>query len=203
MITTILAGAGVGLASSFHCVAMCGPLAVASCSRRTSVVSYSLARIAAYTVVGAVVGAIAAPLTGSHQVPIRIAAAALAAFVLVRAAMKLLRPAPALVKLRKKSRLHPALLGAATSLFPCGALLSGWIVASTSGSAIAGALTMMAFALASTPALAATILGATSLAARFAHARKLAAIALLAVAGVTAFQATTFLTPHKHSCCPK
>lgn len=201
MIAAIVAGAGVGLASSFHCVTMCGPIAVASCSSRSSLSTYAVARLVGYTLVGAAIGAIGAPLTGSHQVPIRIAAAAIAAFVLVRSALKLLRPPPdpTIVPLRRKRSFHPGLLGAATSLFPCGALLSGWIVASTSGSAVAGSLAMAAFALASTPALVGAVLGATSLVRRFGHLRRVAAGALFAVAALTAFQATRVQEPR--ACC--
>lgn len=205
MITAVLAAAGVGFASSFHCATMCGPLVGATCSRdpRRDTLQYLIARTLGYSVVGAAVGALAAPLTGSYQLPLRIAAAVITAFVIARAGVRMLRPARLpLVTLRaKKPRIAPWALGFATSLFPCGALLSGLVVASSSGSAIAGALSMAAFALASTPGLLVTVLGASSLARRFAHARRFAGVALLALAALTVAQAATIAQPTRHSCC--
>jgi uncharacterized protein len=206
MIATILAGAGVGLASSFHCALMCGPLAGAACTSRDEAAQYSAARAIGYTVVGAVVGAIAAPLTGRYQVPIRIAAAAIAAIVIARAGLKLLRRAPTekLVVLRtRKPRLRPWLLGLMTSVFPCGALLSGLVIASSSGSALEGALTMTAFAVASTPGLVAAALAAPRLVQRLSSSRRIAGALLIALAAVTVAQAALFTRPTPHACCVK
>lgn len=206
MIATIVAAASVGLASSFHCAAMCGPVAFASCSRDAAfdsgrTATYALSRLAGYSLVGAIVGALAAPWTGS--VPVRLAAAAITAIVIGRAGVRLLRRERdrTIVPLRRKPRFSPALLGFATALFPCGALLSGVVVASGSGSALAGALSMAAFAVASTPGLLSAAIGATSIARQFAHARTLAGVVLLAVAALTVGQAAMFARAKPHACC--
>lgn len=207
MITALLAAAGVGFASSFHCATMCGPLVSASCSQhlRRDTLQYAIARVIGYTLVGAVAAALAAPVTGSFQVPLRIAAAALTAFVIARAGVRMLRPAPerGLVRLRtRRVRLSPWALGLLTSLFPCGALLSGLLIATSTGNAIAGALSMAVFALASTPGLLLSVMGATSIARRFANARRFAGVGLLALAAVTLVQAAMIARPTRHSCCP-
>jgi uncharacterized protein len=209
MITALLAAAGVGFASSFHCATMCGPLVSATCSRDlrrdTLQLQYAVARTVGYSLVGGAVGALAAPLTSSYQVPLRIAAAVITAFVIARAGVKMLRPVrEQLVTLRtRKPRVAPWALGLVTSLFPCGALLSGLVVASSSGSALAGALSMAAFALASTPGLLLAVIGATSIAKRFAGARRVAGVALLALAALTVAQAATIAQPTRHSCCAR
>lgn len=207
MITTLLAAAGVGFASSFHCATMCGPLVGATCSRNLGrdTLQYATARVIGYALVGAVASALAAPLTGSFQVPLRIAAAVLTAFVIARAGVRMLRSSPdrELVQLRtRKVRLSPWALGLLTSLFPCGALLSGLLIASSTGNAVGGALSMAVFAVASTPGLLLSVIGATSIARRFANARKFAGVALLALATVTLVQAAMIARPTRHSCCP-
>jgi sulfite exporter TauE/SafE len=205
LVTVLVASAGLGLASSFHCAAMCGPLVVASCGRdRGRATTYAVARLTGYSIIGAIAGALAAPIAGSWQAPVRILAAAVAAFVIARAGLRLLRPAPDLVQLKtrapKRRAFPPALLGLATAVFPCGALLSGVVVAAGSGGALAGALSMLTFALASFPGLLVALVGASSLARRIGHVRRLAGVALLAVAGLTMVEAAYAVRPN-HSCC--
>jgi len=205
LVTVVLAGAGLGLASSFHCAAMCGPLVVASCGHdRNRASTYAVARVTGYTIVGAIAGALGAPIAGSWQAPVRIVAAALAAFVIARAGIRLLRPAPELVQLRtrapKRRAFPPALLGLATAVFPCGALLSALIIAAGSGGSINGAASMLTFALASFPGLLVALVGASKLAARIGRVRRIAGVALIAVAGLTVVEAAYAVRPN-HSCC--
>ena len=207
LVTVLVASAGLGLASSFHCAAMCGPLVVASCGRdRGRATNYAVARLTGYAIVGAIVGALGAPIAGRWQAPIRIAAAALAAFVIARAGVRLLRPqaSPELVTLRtrapKRRAFPPALLGLATAVFPCGALLSALVVAAGSGGSIGGAASMLIFALASLPGLLVALVGASSIARRIGHVRRVAGVALIAVAGLTVVEAAYAVRPN-HSCC--
>lgn len=204
MITAILAGAGVGFASSFHCALMCGPLASAACTTRDEATRYSAARGIGYAIVGALVGVLAAPLTGRYQAPVRIVAAGIAAFVLLRAGVQLMRKRtrePWVQLRRSRPRLRPWLLGLATSVFPCGALLSGLAIASTSGSALAGAVTMATFAFTSTPGLMLGAFAAPSLVKRVAGTRRIAGALLIALAAVTMVQAAAFARPTPRACC--
>ncbi|WP_300599467.1 sulfite exporter TauE/SafE family protein [Niabella sp.] len=63
MVAAILAGLGMGIAGSFHCIGMCGPLALSipldaseSHSRLLSVLFYNLGRVLTYFLMGAVLG---------------------------------------------------------------------------------------------------------------------------------------------------
>lgn len=208
MIAALVAGLGMGIASAMHCAAMCGPLAAASCTRDGAVdgrrtAAYSLARVGGYTVVGAIAGAIAAPLTGAWQTPLRLAAAILVSLLVARAGIRLLRPRQQLVQLRRKGRAFPpALLGLLTAVFPCGASFAAVLVAAASGGVAAGASVMLAFAVASAPGLLLTILGVGSL-TRWIGVRRIAGVALLGLAGVTMVQAVVATRPKPHACCAR
>lgn len=207
LVTAVLAGAGLGFASSFHCAAMCGPLVVASCGRDSKrAATYSVSRLIGYATVGAIVGALGAPIAGSWQAPVRIIAAAIAAFVIARAGLRLLRKPrdPDLVTLKprapKRRAFPPALLGLATAVFPCGALLSALVIAAGSGGPINGAASMITFSLASLPGLLVALVGASTLGRHVGRVRRLAGVALIAVAGLTVVEAA-YATRPKHSCC--
>jgi sulfite exporter TauE/SafE len=172
----VVAGVAVatGLVSSLHCFAMCGPLACASCSgcsrtaeRRRAAAAYHLARVAAYGLVGAVLGGLGGGamqllhLSSPGWLPWVMAA------LLVASALGLGERFPSIpgfshlarVLARAGARLSPtvrsAALGAATPLLPCGLLFGLWAVAAVSGSLVAGLVIGAAFALGGVPALAA------------------------------------------------
>ena len=56
MIEAVLAGAAAGLASIPHCAAMCGSIAAGACAERRSGALYLGARLASYTMLGALLG---------------------------------------------------------------------------------------------------------------------------------------------------
>lgn len=63
MITAALAGLGMGMAGSFHCIGMCGPLALSiplngtsSVARLLSILFYNLGRTVTYFLIGAALG---------------------------------------------------------------------------------------------------------------------------------------------------
>jgi len=219
VVTAIVAAAGLGLASSFHCAAMCGPLVGASCTRADSLGTrldankagaYAGARALGYGVVGGLAGALGAPIAGSWQTWVRVLAAAAAAFVIARAGVRLLKPtkSPELVSLGlsrpKRRAFPPALLGLATSVFPCGALIGGLLLASTTGSALVGSLSMITFAIASLPGLLGAVLGVATLANKIGRIRVIAGAMLLVLAGVTVAEAAMTAVPGKqHTCCQK
>jgi uncharacterized protein len=167
---TALAAGALG---SAHCAAMCGPLAVAGCSRGSRLsardaIAYFGGRLVAYATVGAVLGHL-----GRHALcilPMGVLEAVAVAAVAVAAAyrgIQLLRGAPStpmLVALRGKPRGIIALvsdiwprrglgLGLATSVMPCGLLVPAWALAAGTASATSGALVMAAFSAASLPGL--------------------------------------------------
>lgn len=176
MWTAIIAGAAAGLASVPHCTAMCGALAAYACSGSPGVegpIRYQLGRFISYSVIGLVVGAlggaaaVSLPQTwGSALLSWSLALGlALAAYRLWR------RPRASLVQLTTKSNLekdttegglvaklgrHPFLVGLATALLPCGALVSAALIAASTGAALTGALSMLAFSVVSGLGLIAT-----------------------------------------------
>lgn len=161
-----------GLVTSLHCVGMCGPLAcgilpvnAGGAGALAASSAYHLARVFAYTAVGALAGGLGAVpfefLTGS---PVRFLPWAAALFFLV-VAFRLDRWAPRsafagafVMRAGALARAAPgplggAVLGFATPLLPCGPfyLLVG--VAMFSGSVGRGAEFMLAFALGTMPLL--------------------------------------------------
>jgi uncharacterized protein len=159
------AGASLALVSSVHCAAMCGPIALATRVRGGAHASlaYYVGRLVTYTVLGALAGGFGRVLTLATWA--RWAEAALAltlAAALLHAGWALLRPArprdPGLVTLRAKPRRSiagavlarvaddPLLLGAATALLPCGALLSALTASALLGGGGPGAVAMAVYA---------------------------------------------------------
>lgn len=169
MWTAVIAGAAAGLASVPHCTAMCGPLAAYACSGRPGLSGqgrYQLGRFVSYSVLGALAGAVggatAVSLPGAWGGALLSWSLALglglAAFRLWR------RPEQPLVPLRSKQETteasrssraiqalgrHPLLVGLGTALLPCGALAAAVLIAASTGTALAGSLTMLAFAIVS------------------------------------------------------
>lgn len=166
----VVAGAAAGLASVPHCTAMCGPLAAYACSGRPGVsgpARYQLGRLVSYPVLGAIAGSVGGAATvalpgawGGALLSWSLALGlGLAAFRLWR------RPDQALIRLRARpepkneggpySRAlgalgrHPFFVGLGTALLPCGALAAAVLIAASTGTAVLGALSMLAFALVS------------------------------------------------------
>lgn len=167
------AGAFVaGLATSLHCVGMCGPVACSLMSLKgqeedpqTTAALYHVGRLLSYAGLGAVAGALGKwPLTGLTHSPAMILPWLLAAVLLAMACgftVKL--PRPVFLKkwsLRTRMKLCriPArrgalALGLATPLLPCGPLYLMIAIALASGSAVRGTEFMLAFALGTVPLL--------------------------------------------------
>ncbi len=226
------AGAALGAASGFHCIAMCGPLAATACAKReggvdkASTAQYLGGRAIGYSAIGAIAGAMGAPIaSGTSGGVLRVVVAAMVAGVLATRAIAWLRPAgkAPLVPLRLRKpgrrltaafgRILPFLprrglgLGLATAIFPCGALFGGVVAAAGAGSAALGALTMLAFALASAPLLMVPAIVGARIPERLREGwgKRVAAVALLAVAVwvvATPVAALAKPAPHK-SCCPQ
>jgi uncharacterized protein len=197
--------AALGLTSSVHCAAMCGPLVAVGTNaqgkfQKRLAAEYFIGRMLAYSVLGAMAGGIAAPLTsGEIGESVRLLLAAFVALLLVYRAIVLVRPrvgerllrlgkGPASMGLLEKlARFIPRRglgLGLATALFPCGALYAGVLAAASSGSAVMGAVMMAAFALSSFPLLVGPAIAAATVGAKLQNAlmRKIGAGVLVAAA---------------------
>lgn len=192
-----MAGAAAGLASVPHCTAMCGPLAAYACSGRPGVSGqgrYQAGRLVSYSVLGAIAGAIGGATAVS--LPSAWGAALLSwslALGLGLAALRLWRrPEQPLISLRTQketapvstgSRVlgalgrHPFLVGLGTAVLPCGALAAAVLIAASSGSALLGALSMLAFSIVSGVGL----VGATWVFERFARRPRPSTSRILAV----------------------
>jgi hypothetical protein len=179
--SAVMTALATGALGSAHCAAMCGPLALAGCTRGQAVagrdaLGYFVGRFFAYATVGAVIGHL-----GRHALcilpmgvleGIAVAAVALAA---AYRGITLLRGRPAgggLVALRRKPKpggiftllgdLWPRRglgLGLATAVMPCGLLLPAWALAAGTASAPSGALVMAVFSVATLPGLLVPLAG--------------------------------------------
>ncbi|MAQ15298.1 MAG: hypothetical protein CMN30_10960 [Sandaracinus sp.] len=217
MIGVVLAGAAAGLASVPHCAAMCGALAALGSqspgvpSRRPALAFHG-ARLVAYTVLGLVAGTVGGGLRSlfADARVVHVLLAGSLAVGLGLAAARLWREArrePALVQLgvvapKKRPALRRSvLLGASTACLPCGALLAGALVAASAGSALGGGLTMLAFAIASSPGLWAASWAAARLRGLSLTGRRVLSVALALGALVVTFRAVDAFRTETPSCC--
>lgn len=171
-IDTTAAAFIAGLVTSAHCVGMCGPLAcswaVSGGGQRRFLQGsalYHAARLASYTLVGALAGAIgAAPLryfqSGAGVVLPWLLVVAFAIFGLGLDAWLpkpgfLSKPVARVRSLASRlgSLARAGLLGAATPLLPCGPLYVMFALAMTGGSALRGSEFTFAFGLGTLPLL--------------------------------------------------
>jgi sulfite exporter TauE/SafE len=143
-IATPLAAAAAGLATSLHCVGMCGPLA---CALRVRPMEYHAGRLFSYSLAGALCGAagqgIVTFLKGdtSHVLPWVLSAVLL----LLGFGLEKQLPRPQfLSKWLLRARLNRT-LGLLTPLLPCGPLWLMLGAAAATGAWQAGALLMTAF----------------------------------------------------------
>ena len=175
---TLAAAAVLGLVSAPHGLAMCGPLAIAGCTRqgsldRTETLSYLGARVVAYATVGAVMGHLGDSALHDSWANLGRWAVVLLALVCVWQGVRSLRRHDAdVVELRRGPRPATLLatvaallprrgagLGAVTAILPCGALVAAWGIAAAGAHPVTGAGAMVVFAVASAPGLAVALLG--------------------------------------------
>ncbi|MEZ4314362.1 MAG: sulfite exporter TauE/SafE family protein [Polyangiaceae bacterium] len=164
----------MGILGSLHCAGMCGPLAVAGCSKSRGVSGapgYFAGRLVAYATLGAVVGHL-----GKHAFCIlpmstaQVVAVALTALPAAARGLSILlfrKPPSDVIPLRKKPTSRPWLsalasllprrglaLGLATGILPCGLLISAFAMAAATATPVLGAASMASFAVGSAPGLA-------------------------------------------------
>lgn len=231
MIESIVIGATLGVAAGAHCVVMCGPLVAGGCTKAGAVqpraaLEYAIGRLVGYATLGGVAATLGRPFIGSGFARgAQVAAAIGVATVLVVTAIRWLRPTraqpPPLTQLRRPSPAFRWLdrlprrglgLGLVTSVFPCGALATGVLAASVSGSFPAGVVLMTAFALGSMPALGLAVVFGDRL-LRLLRARSSGPMRLVAAAALLGVALWIGAAPWMHgpaakadaphSCCPK
>jgi sulfite exporter TauE/SafE len=181
MIAILVAGALAGLASSGHCVLMCGPLAMAHARiwsgspgyRGRAIVLQQLGRIGMYVVLGVLTG-----LTGQSLLAAGVGrwlawtaaavliVAALAGALHVRAFSMAPRIGALVATLSRRSSgwvahhviTGPLVAGLLNGLLPCGLVYAALAVSLGLGAPLESAAFMLAFGLATTPVLAAIAL---------------------------------------------
>ncbi len=215
LLAHLLSGLVLGAASLPHCALMCGPLVAATCASSKSTtgrssLTFVLTRCVGYASLGALVGSLGGSLL--EGLPVRWTEAALAlamAGYLLWAGGRILRGGrPQRVSLARRKpvprqvRVPAWALGLGTSLLPCGALFGAYLVASVSGNALGGAVTMLGFSVASAPALAAAsgLLGWLRSLER-PTASKILSSAVFAGALVMVWRAYSALQQTGGSCC--
>lgn len=166
----------IGLLTSVHCVAMCGGICLSQCvpakegtfmnkfsAMRPSLL-YNLGRVASYTVIGGIVGAIGSVVSFSG--PMKGLVQILAGVFMVIMGLNMLNVFPALRKLNPRmpkvfakkiyagrNTKSPLYIGLLNGLMPCGPLQAMQLYALSTGSPMKGALSMFLFSIGTVPLL--------------------------------------------------
>jgi sulfite exporter TauE/SafE len=232
MNSLVVAAALMGLFGGAHCVAMCGGAASLVCggpSRGTPyVVAYNVGRIAGYTSLGLLVGALGSVDLGPSFDFVRFGLRSLAALCMLTVGLHLVglpsyvrvlesvgapiwrRVSPLAKRLFPlRSPLHAAIAGSLWALMPCGLLYGALALAASSFSPTEGALTMAAFGLGTAPVMLTVGLLARHVSNALARAwvRRVAGAVVLAFGlwstGALAGQLGVGPRGTSHACCPK
>lgn len=165
----------IGLTTSFHCIGMCGGIMlsqtavpdniISNSKYRTIVpaVAYNVGRIIAYTLVGAIVGAVGSAI--SVKALIKGYIFIVIGVLMILMAFQMMHIIPRFEKMpfrlpqsctlpqniRKKYAARPLIIGLLTGLMPCGQLQSMQLYALSTGSAIGGAAAMFIFSVGTVP----------------------------------------------------
>lgn len=160
------------LIGSLHCVSMCGPLALSFAGERKRLWGYQLGRLISYTSVGAIAGNFGNEVLKQTRLPwLSELSLAFIALTLIYMGIRTLRgqgfhlrfPSPLsqlshrlwaqLPKANLPAWATSGLAGALTVFLPCGHLYGFFVGAMATGSALSGAIFMIAFWLGTVPAL--------------------------------------------------
>lgn len=170
MLTYILIGLGIGLAGSFHCIGMCGPLALALPAvhdkthiRVLSILAYNLGRAITYGVLGAVFGLLGRSLflVGYQQIISIVLGVAILLIVIFgnrfTSQIPILSRFHNYVKLvlskllRANKKYNHLLIGMVNGFLPCGLVYLAIASAVATGNALHGSALMFAFGLGTIP----------------------------------------------------
>ena len=194
----------VGLATSLHCVAMCGGInlaqSAASAQRGARPVRanllYNLGRLCSYTLTGGIVGALGTALsvTNAAKAAIQILAAAfmllmalnlLSGFGWLRRLTFRLPEGPSALLLTRLAGKSSFAIGLANGLMPCGPLQAMQVCALSAGSWQRGAASMCCFCLGTIPLMLGVGLLSGRFNKRFAAPMRYASAALVLAMGVS------------------
>lgn len=153
-----------GLFSSFHCIGMCGGIALTQSGRGTfprlgmhgSSILYNLGRVISYTSLGALAGLLGSALSLTPGMKGALQLGAAASMVIMGLRISGIRfhswlsfKLPSIVKLNGNG--SPFIVGLLNGLMPCGALQTMQLFALGTGSPMLGAFSMLAFSLGTVP----------------------------------------------------
>lgn len=157
----------VGLLTSPHCVGMCGGIllgqSATSRSPAFASLSYNAGRVLAYTLVGAIFGALGTVI--SYTVSVKSMVFTMLGLAVALLGLNMWGLLPGLQSLfpeqnsacrlsadtRGRFAGRPLVIGLLTGVMPCGPLYAMWLHAITGGSAAYGAMSMLAFSLGTVP----------------------------------------------------
>lgn len=157
----------IGLLTGTHCIAMCGGIMLsqtgAAASPIRAAAGYNAGRLASYTAMGAVFGALGMAISYTVQTK-SIAFTMIGLFVAV-IGINMWGLLPGLRSLmpqqssfcsvtagaRRRLAVRPLIVGLLTGVMPCGSMYAMWLLAMSAGGAGRGALIMLAFALGTVP----------------------------------------------------
>ncbi|UYL07763.1 sulfite exporter TauE/SafE family protein [Bdellovibrio sp. SKB1291214] len=153
---------------SWHCAAMCGPIACLM-GERKSLLAYHLGRLTAYVVLGVIAGSLGQVLLDSQYMWLRTASAILFAFILLSMGLRLITPRLTerffpqvdphglMIVFRKLRKFHlnqsGFIVGALTGLLPCGWLYTYVTAAVALQSPMMGGALMFLFWVGGLPSL--------------------------------------------------
>jgi sulfite exporter TauE/SafE/copper chaperone CopZ/plastocyanin domain-containing protein len=182
----------IGLVTSVHCVAMCGGINLSQCLSAAvpakkkgrqvllPTILYNSGRVLSYTLTGVLVGALGSVISLSGQLQGVVQVLAGAFMVIMGITMlgffpRLRRLTPHLppvfarkIHEQKAGNKHPLGVGILNGLMPCGPLQAMQLYALSTGSALAGGISMFLFSLGTVPLM----FGIGALSSFLSHTRK-------------------------------
>jgi len=204
----------IGLMTSVHCVAMCGGICLTQCAAKEAdskanssklatirpSLLYNTGRVASYTVIGGIVGALGSlvSFSGAAKGIVQIAAG----IFMIIMGLNMLGLFPSLRKFtprmpkifakgiyrqREKSA-SPFIIGLLNGLMPCGPLQAMQLYALSTGDPLKGAFSMLLFSAGTFPLMFAFGALSSMLSRRFTAKMMKAAAALLLILGVFMFR---------------
>jgi sulfite exporter TauE/SafE/copper chaperone CopZ/plastocyanin domain-containing protein len=208
----------IGLITSVHCVAMCGGINLSQCIPAAAdappggnrahwlfpAVLYNAGRVVSYTVIGVIVGALGSVITvsGRFQGIVQLIAGVFMVIMginMLGIFPRLRRFTPRLPKLFSKKidkqqsvNKSPLIIGLLNGLMPCGPLQAMQLFALSTGSPIAGGVSMFLFSMGTVPLMfgigaVSSLLSRASFGRAFTHSvMKIGAI-IVTVMGMTMF----------------
>ena len=198
----------VGLLTSFHCIAMCGGINLSQCvsykfegsasgkfSRLKPSLLYNSGRVASYTVIGGIVGALGSAVSFSGGA--KGIVAIFSGVFMVIVGLNMLNIFPLLRKLNLRlpkifgskildnnGKYGPFHIGLLNGLMPCGPLQAMQIYALGTGSFAAGAASMFLFSLGTVPLVFGFGAASSILSGRFTHKMLKVSAMLVIILGV-------------------